>query len=119
MTGRKISLFITFGLRGAPCVKEMPYFEQINQKEDVLVKFISLDDVEKLGTRVKPFINEKEIKSAVYLLNETDYNAFINKIDTSWSGAIPATLIINNKTNGRSFYEKEFHEGELEKVVHN
>lgn len=103
----------------APCIKEMPYFEKVNQEEHVVVRFISLDDVEKIENRVKPFIEKKEILSHVYLLDETDYNSFIDKISPDWSGAIPATLIINNKTRSKEFYEKEFHEGELEKLVHN
>lgn len=103
----------------APCIKEMPYFEKIDKEEGVQVRFIALDDIEKLESRVKPFINKKNINSRVYLLDETDYNAFIDKVDKRWSGAIPATLIVNNKNRTKEFYEKEFHEGELEKVVYN
>lgn len=103
----------------APCVKEMPYFEKIDKEDGVQVRFISLDDVEKLESRVIPFLNKKNIQATVYLLDETDYNAFIDKVDKRWSGAIPATVIVNNKLNTKEFYEKEFHEGELEKVVYN
>ena len=103
----------------APCVKEMPYFEKIDKEEGVQVRFISLDDVEKLESRVIPFLNKKNIQAKVFLLDETDYNAFIDKVDKRWSGAIPATVIVNNKLNTKEFYEKEFHEGELEKVVYN
>lgn len=103
----------------APCVKEMPYFEKIDKEDGVQVRFISLDDVEKLESRVIPFLNKKNIQAKVYLLDETDYNAFIDKVDKRWSGAIPATVIVNNKLNTKEFYEKEFHEGELEKVVYN
>ncbi len=103
----------------APCVKEMPYFEKIDKEEGVQVRFISLDDVEKLENRVIPFLNKKNIQAKVFLLDETDYNAFIDKVDKRWSGAIPATVIVNNKLNTKEFYEKEFHEGELEKVVYN
>lgn len=51
------------------------------------------------------------------MLDEPDYNSWIGKIDSSWSGSIPATLIINNKNGVRKFYEKEFTEEELNKTI--
>ena len=103
-----------------PCIKELPYFEAVNEAYEgkgVRVILVSFDFVEDLETKVIPFVNKREISAAVKLLDETDYNAFIDKIDPSWSGAIPATLIINHKTGERSFYEKEFAQKELFSVV--
>jgi hypothetical protein len=51
------------------------------------------------------------------ILDETNPNAWIDKIDKNWSGALPATIIINGKTGQRKFVEKELHEGELEKLI--
>jgi hypothetical protein len=53
----------------------------------------------------------------VVLLDETDYNSFIDNIDPSWSGAIPATLMIDRR-NGlkKEFHEKEFKEGQLDQT---
>jgi len=101
----------------APCVKELPQFDKLldqHQEKGLKVVLVSFDFVEKLETKVIPFIEKKQIKSEVVLLDETDYNSFINKIDPSWSGAIPATLMINKRTGKRVFFEKEFKEGELE-----
>lgn len=95
-----------------PCIKELPYFEalqQENEGKDLQVYLISFDDVENLESRVKPFIKKREISSTVKLLDETDYNAFIDKIDPSWSGAIPATLVISGK-------KRLFKEGELDEA---
>jgi len=103
----------------APCVKEMPYFEKINHLENVKVIFISFDEASKIHDRVKPYLKRKNIQADVYLLDETDFNKIIDKIEPSWSGAIPATILINNKTNKRLFYEKGFKEGELEEIVRN
>ena len=102
-----------------PCVAELPQFEYLankygrNQIEIILVSF---DFVEELENKVIPFIKKKNINSEVVLLDETDYNAFIDKIDASWSGAIPATLILDYRNDKRKFFEKEFKEGELEKA---
>lgn len=75
---------------------------------------ISLDFVEDLE-KVKAFIDKREITAKVNLLDETDYNSFIDKIDARWSGAIPATIII--KGDKRAFIEKELAEGDLEKLI--
>lgn len=103
-----------------PCVAEIPHFEAVNQKykdEGLKVYLISFDFPSQLDKKVKKFINKKNIKSIVKLLDETDYNAFIDKVDNSWSGAIPATLIVDGRTGRRSFYEKSFSLEELETEI--
>lgn len=101
-----------------PCIKELPYFEALQEqytKGEMQVYLISLDDVENLESRVKPFIEKREITSTVKLLDETDYNSFIDKIDPGWSGAIPATLIIAGKN--RRFIEGELDEAKLQELI--
>ncbi len=94
----------------APCIREMPYFEQAQQSEPELeLFFISLDDGRK-PERVTQFIEKRNIQAPVYLLDDVDFNKWINQVDSTWSGAIPATLFI--QPNG----ERHFHEGELEKT---
>jgi len=102
----------------APCVKEMPYFEMIGERyagNNVKVLLVSLDMDSQLNSRVVPFIEQHNIRSEVILLNDTRANRWIPKVDESWSGAIPATLIFNQ--NHRSFYEKPFDFDELEAAV--
>lgn len=101
-----------------PCVKELPYFDELQSRhntDELQVYLISLDDVEVLDNRVKPFVEKRGIKSTVKLLDETDYNAFIDKVDPSWSGAIPATLIIAGKE--RRFVEGEMTAAELQNII--
>lgn len=104
----------------APCVREMPQFEEVNKSySNVDVILISLDDVDLLAGNVKSFIRKRKIESKVVLLDETDLNDFINKIDESWSGAIPATIILDCSNNKRLFFEQEFKEGELSRTIEN
>ncbi|GAB3662162.1 hypothetical protein GCM10028791_37040 [Echinicola sediminis] len=92
----------------APCVKEMPYFEQAGLSDPNLeLYFISLDDG-RSPERVSRFLERKAIKSPVYLLDDMDYNKWIDKVNPDWSGAIPATLFILPNGN------RHFHEGQLE-----
>lgn len=93
----------------APCVAEVPDFEKINQdflQKKVRIIMISTDFVKDLETRVKPFVKNKKLTSRVWLLNEPDYNSWINKISQNWSGTIPATLIINTKQKKKLFIEE-------------
>ena len=50
-------------------------------------------------------------------LDETNADYFCPRIDQAWSGAIPATLFINNKINYRKFIEESISEDELEKQI--
>ena len=102
----------------APCVKELPYFEKINKEykaNGVELLLVSLDFPRKYETKLKPFLKEKQLKSNVVCLNDVDQNRWIPEIDTTWSGAIPATIIY--KGGKRKFYEKSFTYEELEKEV--
>lgn len=103
-----------------PCVEELPNFEKLNRSKfskPLKVILVSLDFKSKLQTVVNPFVKKHQLKSAVYLINEPDQQAFIERVDQKWSGAIPATLFVNNKLGLRQFYEKEFSFEELNKIV--
>jgi thiol-disulfide isomerase/thioredoxin len=98
----------------APCIKELPYFERLNQQfksEKLKVLLLSVDFKSKLHSSVIPFIKRKNLRSEVLLLDEKDQQGFIERIDTSWSGSIPATLVIKN--NRREFFEKDLTYDEL------
>jgi thiol-disulfide isomerase/thioredoxin len=92
-----------------PCVKELPYFDQLGEEyreKKVKILLVSLDFQEKAVSHVQPFLLKRQVKSEVVLLDDPDADSWIPKIDSSWSGAIPATLIYQG--SHRSFYEKSF-----------
>jgi thiol-disulfide isomerase/thioredoxin len=99
-----------------PCVKELPGFEQLraaNANKKVKVLLVNLDYASQLDKKVKPFVKQRGLKSEVVLLNETDPNNWIDKVDAKWSGALPFTLIVNNKTKQRITFEQELTPAEL------
>ena len=103
-----------------PCVKELPYFEELHSNykdENVKVILVSLDMESQIDSKLKPFIEKNNIKSKLILLDDPDANAWISKIDSTWSGAIPATLIYKNQK--KKFYEKSFNYESLEKALKN
>ena len=102
----------------APCVKELPYFEELGAKyrdKNVEVILISLDFPKHYDTKLKPFLKKHDLKSKVIVLNDPDMNTWIPKVNEDWSGAIPATLIYNK--NERQFYEQSFDFEELKTEV--
>lgn len=101
----------------APCVKEIPLLEKINQeRKDVKVILVSMDmDLDPNPDKVEKFISRKKLQSRVVILNARDPNSWISRIDKGWSGALPATLLVNNNTGKRKFIERELKEGDLEK----
>jgi len=101
-----------------PCVKELPLFEALTRKNDpaLRVVLINLDYADQID-KVNAFIARKKIKSQVLLLDEVDYNSWIDRVDTSWQGAIPATLILNAKTGQRKFIATEMANGDLESYI--
>lgn len=100
----------------APCVKEMPYFEKAQAEHpEIELIFISMDDGRK-PERVTDFIEKRSVQAPVYLLDDVDYNKWIDKVSKDWSGAIPATLFIQ-PDGTRHFVEGELESDELESLI--
>ena len=98
----------------SPCIKEIGYFEELHKQppaQNLKVILISLDFPNTIERRVIPFLKEKDITAEVFLVNDLDYNVWIERVDPGWSGAIPATLIYNDKK--RLFLEQELSRDEL------
>ncbi len=94
-----------------PCVAELPEFNRIDSafsKQPIKVLLVSLDFPEAWPVKLQEFLHKKQIRPEVLWLDESDANAFIPKISSTWSGAIPATLFSFKAKN-----TNEFHEGKL------
>ena len=105
----------------APCVKELPFIQEYEKNNpEVEVLLVSMDFVEDIETKLKPFLKKKGITSKVVLLDDPDANSWIDKIDPNWSGAIPFTIIFNNKNrtfHTRSFASAQDIENEVNKTI--
>lgn len=103
----------------APCIKELPLFEKLNQDNtNVEVLLVSMDyDLDPDIEKVKRFQARKKLQSKILFLTEIDPNAWIDKIDKRWTGALPATLVINTKTNVRELVQGELKDGQLETLI--
>lgn len=102
----------------SPCVKEIPYFQELymsKKNEKIRIILVSLDFPRQAATRLPAFLEEKGITAEVRLMTDHNYNEWIDLVDPSWSGAIPATLIYNG--DKRVFLEKELEKEELFNTV--
>lgn len=98
-----------------PCIKELPYFQELSGTKGTEIILVSLDfprDLEK----AQQILSKKQITLKAYLLDEKDVDKYIRSINEDWSGAIPATLAISAKGN-RQFFEKSFEKEELKNLI--
>ncbi len=107
-----------------PCVAEIPSFIKITDKyktNQVKLYLISLDLPSAYPKKIAAFSKERKFNTNIAWLEETNADYFCPKIDQSWSGSIPATLIVNTKTGYRFFNEGEMKEdafeAELKKAI--
>ena len=103
-----------------PCVEELPYLEQLNQdqmNQPLQVILVSLDFRNQVQSKLVPFIREHALQSPVIVLDDPDANSWIDQVDESWSGAIPATLIY--KKEKRLFFHEGFEDYESIKLAIN
>jgi len=90
-----------------PCIKELPYFQELHDtNKEVEVLLVSIDFPEKLESQLLPFIKKEQVTPQVILLDDPNENKWIPAIDSTWTGALPATLIYNK--HKRAFYEQSF-----------
>ncbi|WP_187264012.1 TlpA family protein disulfide reductase [Pontibacter beigongshangensis] len=103
-----------------PCIKELHYFEAANRQyknQPVKVILVSMDAVQDLEKRVNTFAKKRKLQSELLLLDEPDGNTFIDKVDPKWTGAIPATILFNNKRNTYYFLEGEMKQEQLQQLI--
>ncbi len=118
-SGSKVKVINFWATWCAPCVKEIPLFEKYRQEHDNIdMLLVSMDyDLDPNPDKVKMFVQRKKIQSRVLILTEANPTEWIDQIDKDWSGALPATLVINPQTAKRKLIEGEIKEGELEKII--
>lgn len=103
-----------------PCIAELPAFDKFHRSSEgtaVKVLLVSLDDPEELSTVVEPFVKRKGYRPECVLLDERNPNEWIDKVDESWSGAIPATWLVDASSGRRQFLERDFTYDELTSTV--
>lgn len=102
-----------------PCVAELPHFEEARKTykdKPVRFRYVSLDFKED-KKKLDGFMQKRMAGAHVYLLDETDYNQWIDKVEPSWGGGIPITLFLNNVKKYRKFVEAELGAAQLNQII--
>jgi thiol-disulfide isomerase/thioredoxin len=103
-----------------PCMEEMPTFVNItnmHKREGLELLLVSLDMPSYYPDKIAQFAKEKRLPPGLLWLAETNADYFCPKIDTQWSGAIPATLFINHKTGYHKFLEQQISPVQLQGIL--
>jgi thiol-disulfide isomerase/thioredoxin len=103
-----------------PCVEEIPYFQSTirdQYKGEVELLLVSLDVPDYFPAKISSFVAQRKFSATIAWLNETNADYFCPKIDAKWSGAIPCTLMVNNKKRYRKFFEDQLSAAEFEREV--
>lgn len=103
-----------------PCNGEIPFMEKITKKygsSKVKLLLVSLDVPGYYPAKIRAFAKRSGYTADIAWLNETDADYFCDKIDKSWQGSIPATIIVNAATGYKKFFEQEFTPEEFEKEL--
>ncbi|HXB45060.1 MAG TPA: TlpA disulfide reductase family protein [Puia sp.] len=103
-----------------PCIKEIPYFEKLaaqHKDKHVELLLVSVDMAEYYPAKIIAFVKEHQFVSPVWWLNETNADYFCPKVDKSWTGGIPSTLLVNNETRYRKFFERQLTELQMEEYI--
>jgi thiol-disulfide isomerase/thioredoxin len=101
-----------------PCVMEMPYFQKVNEEyqgQKFRMILVNLDFGKDYKKRVKEFIVIRKLSPEVVILDDPDGNKWIPKVDSSWSGSIPATVIYGR--DFRYFYQEMINYEILNNIV--
>lgn len=109
-----------------PCVEEIPYFiKEVNRynstvtnlDDSVQLLLVSLDFNYSFPDKIAAFAKKRNFTAPIVWLDETKADYFCPKFDPKWSGAIPATLFINNKTGYRFFVEEQMKEAAFDAAL--
>jgi len=90
-----------------PCREEFPDLVQIDKQyrsQGLDFTAVSLDDLTEINTAVPRFLSEMRVTVPTYLLNVSDPELAMSRVDPQWSGALPATFLYD--AQGKLVYKR-------------
>lgn len=105
----------------APCREEFPDLVKIANEYygQIDVVGISVDFPEEIDSKIIPFLKKQNADFKNYVIKVIEPEDFINLLNESWSGAIPATFIYNVKGNQVRYLIGQQSFEEFKKVIEN
>ena len=90
-----------------PCREEFPDLVKIDKRyraQGLDFTAVSIDDLSEIKTTVPQFLREMQVTVPTYLLNVSDPELAMSKVDPQWSGALPATFLYD--AQGQIVYKR-------------
>lgn len=92
-----------------PCREEFPYFvalDRARRDQGLVVLTISMDEPED-AAKAEAFLEKQGAEFPSYIRGFDDFEKFVNSIDPSWMGTLPATFVFDRlgKLRFRQFGE--------------
>ena len=96
--------------------REIPYFESkvAQSTKPVKLLLVSLDFPGSFPKLLSSFIQKKGYKSEVVYLNELKAEEYTPIINKDWTGAIPASIFVDNSKKYYRFFNTQLTEQKLE-----
>jgi thiol-disulfide isomerase/thioredoxin len=91
----------------APCVAEFPDLVKLSRAYDtsqVEVVAISADYPDEIDSKILPFLHKMDVPFRVYVAQFEHQEDFINAVNPTWSGALPASLTYDVHGKQRLFH---------------
>ncbi|MFZ9870704.1 MAG: TlpA disulfide reductase family protein [Candidatus Kapaibacteriota bacterium] len=91
------------------CDEDLPTLQQVQKttfSRPVRVILISLDQPANHQTLVEPWLRRKGIRLPCVLLDTYADDSWTARVDSSWTGSIPATLITDAGATRRFFFDR-------------
>lgn len=104
----------------APCVEELPVFNKLQKRfanMPIKVLLVSLDFKQDYPLKLNTFLQRKNILPEVVWLSDTNPNVFVPKVDNTWEGSIPATVVVRPGTGDKKFIEGQVTERQIIGIV--
>ncbi|HTY36672.1 MAG TPA: TlpA disulfide reductase family protein [Bacteroidota bacterium] len=89
----------------APCVEEFPDLVRLAgsyKSDEVEFVGISADYPDEVDSKILPFVRKQRVPFRIYVASFNHQEDFINAVNPSWSGALPATMIVD--PSGRQMF---------------
>jgi thiol-disulfide isomerase/thioredoxin len=100
-----------------PCNKEIPYFQSTvarYKEQGVELILVSLDLPDYFPGKIGDFAKKQGYTAKILWLNETNADYFCPRVDPHWSGGIPSSLFVDNKTHYRRFFDRQLTEPQVD-----
>lgn len=103
-----------------PCVEEIPWMmEEVSKyrPDSLQLWLVSLDFREQFPIGIQQTIQRRKFAARFFWLDETNADYFCPLVDSAWSGAIPATLLLNPRNRFRYFTESQIKPARLRELL--